>query len=191
MPKGLSLLVATIALVGILPVGARSGPTAPGARPIHVALQIRPGLWEYADTPKVTGDAIFPDAMLARVPPAQRAQFLAETRREVARPHKARECMTQPKFEQRVSLNFTGCARTIVSNTPRALEIRNVCRSETQGIRQDTLQKILVSSPTAVTIATHAISTRGGKTMTIDSTDVGRWISTACPLKGDVIQQLP
>jgi hypothetical protein len=69
MPKRIYLAVVALTIIAA-PVLAKNLPRAT----VHVALQIRPGLWEYADTPKVTGDTIFPDAMLAHVPPAQRAR---------------------------------------------------------------------------------------------------------------------
>ncbi|HEY1638068.1 MAG TPA: DUF3617 family protein [Rhizomicrobium sp.] len=187
MPKRIYLALVALTVIAA-PVLAKNLPPAT----VHVALQIRPGLWEYADRPKVTGDTIFPDAMLAHVPPAQRAQFLAETRKQMVEPQKARECMTQPKFEQRVSLSFTGCARKVLSNTASALEILTVCRSETQGMRQETQQRIVMSSPVVATSSTRAVSTRGGKAMTLESTEIGRWISADCGnLKNGVIQQMP
>jgi hypothetical protein len=108
----------------------------------------------------------------------------------MAQTHKARECFTQPKFEQRVSLNFGGCTRSVAANTASALDIRTVCRSEGHGIKEDTAQRISVSGSALVTTTTHAVMTSGAKTMTIDATDTGRWISADCKL-GDVIQQLP
>jgi hypothetical protein len=82
---------------GVLALSVGLSP-ALAAGTIHVALQIKPGLWEFIDTPKVTGDSVFSDAMLAHIPAAQRVQFLAETRKQMAAPHRARECMTQAKI---------------------------------------------------------------------------------------------
>jgi hypothetical protein len=161
-----------------------------GADSLHVALQIKPGLWEFTDIPKVTGDTIVADTMLAHVQPAQRAQFVTQMRQEMTQPHKARECFTQAKFEQRVSLNFPGCTRTVATNTAAAFDVRSVCRGEAHGTKEDTRQRISVSGPATVATSTHAVTTRGGKTMTIDATNTGRWIGTECKL-GDVIQQLP
>jgi hypothetical protein len=174
---------------GVLALSIGLSP-ALAAGTIHVALQIKPGLWEFIDTPKVTGDSVFSDAMLAHIPAAQRAQFLAETRKQMAAPHRARECMTQAKFEQRVSFNVSSCTRTVVSNTANALEIRTTCRSESQGTKQSTEQKIVTSNPALVISSLHAVSARGGKTMIIDTTEAGRWISGGCPLKDNEIQQV-
>ncbi|HEY4113888.1 MAG TPA: DUF3617 family protein [Rhizomicrobium sp.] len=166
--------------------------TAPvlGADRLHVVLQIKPGLWEFTDQTKVAGDTIVADTMLAHVPPAQRAQFVTQARQEMTQPHKERECITEAKFEQRISLNFPGCTRTVATNTAKAFDIRSLCRSESRGMKEDTRQRIWASSPDAVATTTHAVTTRGTQTMTMDAVSTGRWIGADCKL-GDVIQQLP
>jgi hypothetical protein len=171
-------------------VFALMGAPALGADSLHVALQIKPGLWEFTDDTKVAGDTIVADVMLAHFPPAQRAQAVAQMRQEMTEPHKERECFTQTKFEQRVSIEFPGCARTVVTNTAKAFDIGSVCRSEAHGTKEDTTQRISVSGPAAVVTTTHAVTTRGAQSMTIDATTSGRWIGADCKL-GNVIQQLP
>jgi hypothetical protein len=101
MPQKIHLALAGSVVVTVL--GAGTATSAPPAG-VHVLLQIKPGLWEFTHASKVTGDTIFSDAILAHVPPAQRAQFMADTRKEIASPHEVRECVTQAKFEQQVFL---------------------------------------------------------------------------------------
>jgi hypothetical protein len=181
MPKKLYLALVAVAVAAAPALGADS---------LHVAFRIKPGLWEFTDMPKVTGDTIVADVMLAHVPPAQRAQSTADMRKEMASPQKARECFTQPKFEQRISLLSAGCVRTVVTNAAGALDLRTVCNSQGYGIIQVTTQEIKAANPAVVTTTTHSVARRAGKTMTIDSIDTGRWVSAACSL-GDVIQQVP
>jgi hypothetical protein len=183
MPKRIHLALALAVVVAV------AGP-ALGAGNLRVTLQIKPGLWQYNDTTRVTGDTIIAEAMLAHVPPAQRAQFIADMRKQLTSPQRERECMTQPKFEQRISTTFGTCTRKMASNTIGKLDVQSVCHSEGSGMKEDTTQRIVVSNGDGATITTHAVTTRGGKSMTIDATETGRWISTACNL-GDVIQQLP
>lgn len=80
----------------------------------------------------------------------------------------------------------------MVSNSAVAFDLRTVCRSEGQGVKQDTTQKIAASNPASTTTTTHAVTMRGGKSMTVDANETGRWIGTDCgSLKNGVIQQLP
>ena len=156
---------------------------------MHSELRIKPGLWEFSDTAKVAGDTVFPDAVVARVPAAQRAQHLAELRRMISQPSKERECINQAIFEQRIFGIETSCKRTIVSNTAGRLEIGTECRSESGGLKQYKIAKVLATSAASVISSFHAVSTRAGKTMTVDSVENGRWIGSNCgSVRG--IQQL-
>lgn len=169
-------------------VAAHAAQAIPGAK-MHSALQIKPGLWEFSDTAKVAGDTVFPDAVVARVPAAQRAQHLAELRRMISQPSKERECINQAIFEQRIFGIETSCKRTIVSNTAGRLEIGTECRSESGGLKQYKIAKVLATSAASVISSFHAVSTRAGKTMTVDSVENGRWIGSNCgSVRG--IQQL-
>ena len=146
----------------------------------HSALHIKPGLWEFNDTSKVVGDTVFPDAVVARVPEAQRAQHLAELRQMVSQPSRERECITQATFEQRVFGTESSCKRTISSNTAGRLQVDIECRNESGGLRQSKAAKILATSGVSVITSFHAVSTRAGKTMTVDSVENGHWIASNC-----------
>lgn len=108
---------------GLLAIAVMAGPALSadkGAAPaaMHAALKFKPGLWEFANTPKVTGDTVISDAMTAKIPPAQRAQFLADTRKMISQPQKVRECLTAAKFDQRLfSSAASDCTVTVVSNS--------------------------------------------------------------------------
>lgn len=147
---------------------------------MHSVLHIKPGLWEFSDIPKVMGDTVFPDAVVAGVPLAQRPQHLAELRQMISQPSKERECISQATFEQRVFTIESGCKRKISSNTPERLDIETECRDESGGLIQNKLAKILATSAASVISSFHAVSTRAGKTMTVDSVENGHWISSNC-----------
>lgn len=163
-------------------------PTQPPFK-MHSELRIKPGLWEFSDTAKVAGDTVVPNAVLARVPPAQRASHLAELRQMISQPTRERECISQAIFEQRVFGTESGCSRTIGSNTAGRLEIATVCRSESGGFKQYKTGKILATSGTSVITSFRAVSTQAGRTMTVDSVERGHWVGASC---GNVhgIQQL-
>lgn len=147
---------------------------------LHVLLQIKPGLWEFNDSAKVTGDTIFPETMLAGVRAAERAHRLVELRRMIAQPGRERECITQAVFEQRLFGVESGCKRTIVSNRPSRIEIATDCEGESGGLTQHKSAKILATNPILATMSFHAVSTKNGKTMTVDSIETGRWLGPSC-----------
>jgi hypothetical protein len=177
-------------------IAVMAGPALPadkGAVPaaLHAVLKLRPGLWEFANTPKVTGDTVISDAMTARIPTAQRAQFLSDTRRMISQPQKVRECMTPARFDQRLfSSAASDCTVTVVSNSASGIEVDTKCRGAGAGIQQDTDNKVAASSPISITSAMHAVVSQHGRTMTVDTTDNGRWLTADCGGVKD-IQVLP
>jgi hypothetical protein len=188
MPKQMCFGLVAIAVMAGPSLSADKG--APPAA-VHAALKLKPGLWEFANTPKVTGDTVISDAMTAKMPPAERAQFLADTRRMISQPQKVRECMTGAKFDQRLfSSAASDCTVTVVSNTASRIEVDTRCRGAGAGIQQDTDNRVAASSPISVTSAMHAVVSQHGKIMTVDTTDNGRWLTADCGGVKD-IQLLP
>ena len=175
------IAIAVMALPVLCAGSKVSSSPATAALPMQAALQIKPGLWEFIDTPKVTGDTVISDAMMANTPAAQRAQFLAETRKIMAQPQTVRECMTQAKFDERLFSDArSDCTVSVISNTASMIAVHTVCRGESGGIRQDTDHNVVASSPASVASSMHAVVMREGKTMTVDTTEKGRWLSTDC-----------
>jgi hypothetical protein len=172
------LLVALLAATAAI-AAANPQPSASSGR-LHSALQIKPGLWQFDDSAKVAGEAVFPDAVLAGVPEGQRAQHLAELRQMISRPSRERECITQAIFEQRLFAIETSCKRTVQSNTPARLEIQTECEDVSGSLKQHKTAQILATSSTSVTTSFHAVNSRAGKSMTIDSVENGHWLSSNC-----------
>lgn len=160
-------------------VVANAPPPLSGGK-MHSALHIKPGLWEFSDTAKVAGDTVFHDAVVARVPAAQRSQHLAELRQMISQPSRERECINQAIFEQRVFGIDSSCTRTIASNSVGRLEVGTECRNESGGLKQYKVTKIVATSAVSVTTSFHTVSTRAGKTMTVDSVENGHWIGSNC-----------
>ena len=163
-------------LFGIAAILAMTAPALGGA---HAVLPFKPGLWEFVDTPTVTGDTVVSDTMIAKIPAAERAQFLVETRKMMSQPQTVRECMTQAKFDQRLfAAAGPGCSQTIVSNAASRLEVQTKCRGADN--QQGTDRAVTASNPTSATISMHAVVAQHGKTMTIDTVEKGRWLSADC-----------
>lgn len=167
-------------LMGAAALPAASAFSSPPASQMHAKLQIKPGLWEFDDSAKITGDTVFPDAVLDGVPAAQRARHLAELRQMISRPSRERECITQAVFEQRVFGIETDCKRTIAANTSSRFEVTGQCHGAAGGLTQSKTSQVLATSPTAVITSFHAVSTRAGRTMITDAVKHGRWISSNC-----------
>jgi len=146
------------------------------------ALHIKPGLWEFNSTGKVLGDTVFRDALLEGVPPAQRAQHLAWLRQQISQPSKERECLSQASFERQISSVGSACKHTLISNTTGRFEVLKQCVVEDHGWK-DMSTSSTVITPTTFTTSEHGVSTKAGKTMTRDTVQTGRWISSSC---GDV-----
>lgn len=186
MAKRVHSIVIVIAAAALC---ASSHPGLPG-NALHTPFKIRPGLWEFSERPRVEGDTIISDAMLARIPASQRAQYLSDTRRMLAEPSRERECISQATFEQRLASAGTGCRQTMVLNAPNRLEAVTECRTGDGDTKQESKRRLVASSPTNVTTSMHSLVTRQGKTMTIDSIEIGRWLGPSCGnLKG--IEQIP
>ena len=165
-------------LLGLVAIMAMAAP-ALCAGTMHTVLQLKPGLWEFTEMPKVTGDTVISDAMMAKIPPGQRAQFLTETRKMMAQPQRVRECMTQAKFDQRLlSAVRSGCTQTTVSNMASRIEVQTKCRDA--GSQQGTDRTVVASSTTDVTSTMHAVVAQHGNTMTVDTIETGRWLSAGC-----------
>jgi hypothetical protein len=158
---------------------ADSAPVPPFAK-MHSALRIKPGLWEFNDQVKVTGETVLPDAAVAGLSPAQRVRRLAELRQMIAQPSRERECMSQESFERRLFGIETSCKHVITSNNASRIEILFQCRGESGGLKQSKESRILAASPTAITMSFHAVNARNGKTMTVDSLETGHWVGLSC-----------
>jgi hypothetical protein len=175
-------------LIGGTGLAAADKASSPPTGAMHAKSQIKPGLWEFGDSAKVTGDTVFPDAVLDQVPAAQRSQHLAALRQMISQPSRKRECITQAVFEQRLFGIETGCQRALVSNAAGRLEVLTQCHGAAGGLTQSKTMPILATSATGVPTAFQAVSTRAGKAMTVDSVEHGQRVSANC---GDVhaIQQ--
>lgn len=162
-------------------IAAGSGQRLIAADKPHVALQVKPGLWEFETKPRVSGDTVIANAISARLPAAQLPAYLAETRRMLAQPSKQRECINQTRFEQQLLSVGSGCKQTLAVNNLARLEIVQECRSESFGASQSSISKT-ASGPVSVTTSSHSVAKRQGKTMIVDSVQTGRWVGPTCAM---------
>src|SRR5579862_9707142 len=163
MRIGLGLLAA-----GTLALGADA------TSPTPARLNVKLGLWEMAMKPQVSGD------LSSMVDPQQMQQMTPEQRAGMQKPRLTRECMTHEKLARGFDTgnDDKNCKSTIVSNTTSDYEAHLTCSSQ-EGPRSVDVH-FIAQSPEHVTGAVHSDMSRNGKTMTVNGTIEGRFLSTDC-----------
>jgi len=179
-------LLVLVAMACAPALAATGGMTRATVAKTHATLNVSTGLWEVTVTPKLSGQLPISDAELARIPAAQRAKFMAAMQGMSGRTRKMRECLTQDKLNEGFSLgDREGCTSTVVANTASAMEVREACQGNSEGLKTVDV-KFIAGSTTSVTGQAHMVVSRGGKTMKIDDSMSGSWISSSCGNVKDV-----
>lgn len=178
--RGTSFLI-LVAMAASTLAASSGQPGVAGSKP-HVLLQIKPGLWEFDTQPRVSGDTVIANAISARMPAAQLPSYLAETRKMLEQPSKQRECINQSRFEQQIFSLGAGCTQTFVANTTTMVQVSKQCRSNAYGASQNSISKTVLSSPRSVRTSLHAVTSRQGKTMTVESLETGHWVGANCAM---------
>ncbi len=147
-------------------------------------LNVKLGLWEVGTHPQVSGNLPITDEQLQKLPPEQRAKFEAAMQAALARgaqPRLFKECMTPEKRSRGFSAGSEegkDCQSTVITNTASEFEAQRKCSSEERN--QSTNVHFRVVSPDHVTGTVMMVMTRGGKTMTVNSTMEGKWLGSDC-----------
>lgn len=105
--------------IAIAPLGSRAE-----------GFDIKPGAWEVTTTTAIEG-MLMPKEMLEKMPPAQRAKVEQHMRERAAKPntHMTHSCVTKEKLDRSEVLKSKNpnCARKVISNSARKLEIEETC----------------------------------------------------------------
>ncbi|HXR18439.1 MAG TPA: DUF3617 domain-containing protein [Steroidobacteraceae bacterium] len=152
-----------------------------------VKLNIKPGLWEIASQNQITGAPPISDDMLARLTPEQRARFEASMQASMAnatKPRLAKHCVTPEKIARGLDVeqhNDASCQKKLVSNSTSEMEISEDCNNP----KDHTVisEHVQLSGSEQLTGTVHVVKSSGDRTMTVDSTIHGKWLSASC---GDV-----
>ena len=192
MSRKFQLAAAAIAIAAAPAFSATNKAKSPSSMtntPVHaaMALHVNPGLWEVTVTPNMKGDLPLSDDELAKIPADRRAKFMAAMRGMIGTPHKMRECMTREKLNKGFTIgrNDPNCTESVVSNTANAMEVQATCTGSSDGMQSMDV-KFMASSPTSVAGTTHVVAARHGRSMTVDSTLAGQWLSSNCGSVKDV-----
>lgn len=178
MSKNLHLALVVAACSAASPVLAGDAPLS--------RLHVNPGLWEIVLTPQVSGEMPVPQSVFDKLPPERRAAFKAAMQTIIARqnePHEYKECMTSEQLAKGFQIGKAepSCKRTIVSNAATVMEVREECSSN-GGMRTGHYRFEATDSGNIMGVVKMQI-TRGGKSMTVNNTIKGHWLSADC---GDV-----
>src|SRR5215475_407360 len=164
----LSAVAALAALIVALPL-------APGQAQ-QVALNVKPGLWQMTSHEMMSGQ-ILDDAQLTA---EQRAKLEALMGKPM-QPRLYKECLTAEKLQQGLQQQAPAgatCQRSVQSNTPTDLQMRNQC-TEAKGTRVLSVH-VQTSEPQSLASAVTMAITQNGKTMTIQNDIQGKWLSADC-----------
>jgi hypothetical protein len=143
---------------------------------------IKPGLWEVSVSPKMSGEMPIPEDQLAKMTPEQRARIEAAMKNAAAKPRVYKECMTPEKiakgFEMDRGADAASCKRNVISSTPSELTLHDECNDTKRKSSTDVHFEI--KGGTQMNGKVHIVVTQSGKSMTVDSTLTGKWLSASC-----------
>lgn len=149
-------------------------------------LNVKVGLWEITVTHSMSGmpaaPNIAPDA-LAKMPPDQRARVEAMMKGTPSTDVR-KECITKEKLEKHsaFSNNRGDCARTVISSTPRKLEVKFHCE-EKQSSSDGTFAMDALATDNVKGTMHMVTNTANGHSMTMDFTINSKFLGAEC---GDV-----
>ena len=163
---------------GLVLLGCQAGPASAGP----TSLDIKPGLWKVTTTAHMNGQPPIPEAELARLAPAQRAQLEAAMKAAAASmgtPHTFEECLTAKQIADGLKLNESrpSCHRTVLSSTPTELRIHETC---TGTAAHELDGRFEAPNPSTMHGTIHMVATHGAGTMDVHSVVEGRRLGADC-----------
>ena len=150
-----------------------------------VKPNIKPGLWEVTSHPQVSGQMPISAEMLAKMTPEQRARMEAAMKASMANSAKPRiykDCMTPEKIARGFDIDQqdkNSCTRKVVSSSASELTLHDECKQQDQKTVSDVHFEVKGGTQMNGKI-NIAMTSTGGKTMTIKSTVEGKWLGADC-----------
>jgi Protein of unknown function (DUF3617) len=143
---------------------------------------IKPGLWEVSITPHISGEMPIPEDQLAKMTPEQRARLQAAMQAHQPKPRVYKECMTPEKIARGLEIDPHGddssCKRNVVSSSAKALTLHDECNKPERKTVTDV--HFEVKGGTQLSGKINVVMTSAGKTMTVNNTMEGKWLSASC-----------
>jgi hypothetical protein len=147
-----------------------------------VKPNIKPGLWEVTSNPQISGQMPIPDEDLAKMTPEQRARMEAAMKSAGGQPHVYKDCMTPEKIAHGFDIDRhedSSCTRKIVSSSANEVTLHDECNKPKRKTVSDV--HFEVKGTTAMTgKITVVMTSDSGKSMTVNTTLQGKWLSASC-----------
>jgi hypothetical protein len=146
---------------------------------------IKPGLWEVATSPHISGEMPIPEDQLAKMTPEQRSRLQAAMKASMAngaKPRIYKECMTPEKIARGFDIDPHGddssCQRKVVSSSASELTLHDECNKPERKTVTDV--HFEVKGGTQMSGKINVVMNSNGKTMTVNSTVRGKWLGASC-----------
>ena len=145
------------------------------------ALKINLGAWEVAMAVDLAGQ--MPGVDPSKLTPEQQARIDAMAKARGNQPPRVRKtCVTKENFQKGTFLdNDDGdmkCTRTLSANTSTTIDQTITCKGD--NVSRTTHLHIDAPSPTTFTAKATNTSTQNNRTMTVNATMTGKWLSADC-----------
>jgi len=143
---------------------------------------IKPGLWQVTVTPKMSGEMPIPEDQLAKMTPEQRAKIDAAMKGAGSKPHVYKDCMTPEKiakgFQMERGADEASCKRNIITSTASELTLHDECNHTNRKTVSDVHFEF--KGGTQINGKMHIVTTSSGKSMTVDSSVAGKYVTASC-----------
>ena len=148
-------------------------------------LNVKPGQWETTVTIARSGQLPIPPEVLEKMTPEQRAAFEERMKASVAQAPQtrvAKRCFTKEDLANAYGANEDNktCKRMIVSSSPSGQEFKIECTNgqmtSTGAGHVDVIDSEHIGGKTKLSM------TRGGQTMTVETTFTSKWLGADCPV---------
>ncbi len=146
-------------------------------------LNVKPGYWETTRTTARSGQLPIPPDLLAKMTPEQRARIEERMKASEAQGPQTRvtkSCLTKENLTKAFgALDEPSCKRTVVTSSPSQQEFKIECANG----QMTSSGTIHVEAPDSehATGKTKMNVTRGGQTMTMETTFSSKWLGSECP----------
>ncbi len=148
-------------------------------------LNVKPGQWETTVTIARSGQLPIPPEVLEKMTPEQRAAFEERMKASAAQAPQTRvskSCFTKEDLAKSLSPNGENklCKRTILASSPGSQDFQIEC---TNGqITSTGAGHVNVIDSEHIQGKSKMSTTRGGQTMTVETTFSSKWLGADCPV---------
>jgi hypothetical protein len=144
-----------------------------------IAFDVKPGLWEMSDGgSKVSGQV--PDAMVAALPPARRAQAKADMLEAFSKREKSdKSCITAEELKKGFDSDDKNCKILTKSISPAAFTVSQVCSDE-QGGKTTVSASFQRLSREQISGKISFTMMMGGQSLSVEQNLSGKWLGASC-----------